>query len=111
MAKLTRKHKVETRTIAVKVPVSLFEDLKAFRQELQEFDNTMILNINELIVTTLKRDLRTAREELKRLQETPLQPPAVMQTTADSITTAPSSATPPPTTTSSGPTAHKVHSA
>lgn len=91
MAKITRKHKVETRTIAVKVPVSLFEDLKAFRQELQEFDNTMILNVNELIVTALKRDLRTAREELKRLQETPLQPPAIMQTTinpvASSVTT------------------------
>lgn len=85
MAKLTRKHKVETRTIAVKVPVSLFEDLKAFRQELQEFDNTMILNVNELIVTALKRDLRTAREELKRLQETPLQPPAIMQTTIDPV--------------------------
>ncbi len=110
MAKLTRKHKVETRTIAVKVPVSLFEDLKAFRQELQEFDNTMILNVNELIVTALKRDLRTAREELRRLQETPLQPPAVMQTTADS-TTESLSTTPPPTTASSSPTVHKVHSA
>ncbi|MCB1780294.1 MAG: hypothetical protein KDJ34_09390 [Candidatus Competibacteraceae bacterium] len=110
MAKITRKHKVETRTISVKVPLSLFEDLRVFRQELQDFDNTMILNVNELIVTALKRDLRTAREELKRLQETPLQPPAVMQTTADSTIESPSTTPPPPTTTSSSPTAHKVHS-
>jgi hypothetical protein len=94
MAKITRKKQSETRTLSVKIPQSLYEDLRAFRQELQEFDPAMILNVNDLIVTALKRDLRIAREELTSLKNKPLQPPAVMQTTVDSVITEPSPTAP-----------------
>ena len=99
MTKITRKKLSETRTLSVKIPQSLFEDLKAFRQELKEFDPAMILNVNDLIVTALKRDLRIAREELTSLKNTPLQPPAVMQTTVDSVITEPPPAAPSTTAT------------
>jgi len=99
MTKITRKKLSETRTLSVKIPQSLFEDLKAFRQELKEFDPAMILNVNDLIVTALKRDLRIAREELTSLKNTPLKPPAVMQTTVDSVTMGPLPAAPLATTT------------
>lgn len=95
MGKITRKQKVETRNLSVRVPLPLFEDLQAFRQEVQNFDDTMVFNVNELIVAALKRDLRVAREELESLKEIKMLPPAVMQTTADSTTTTqPSTTTP-----------------
>ncbi|HRW67004.1 MAG TPA: hypothetical protein P5032_14900 [Candidatus Competibacter sp.] len=95
MGKITRKQKVETRNLSVRVPLPLFEELQAFRQEVQAFDDTMIFNINELIVTALKRDLRVAKEELDSLKAIKMKPPAVMQTTADPVTTAQPAATPP----------------
>jgi len=87
MGKITRKQKVETRNLSIRVPLPLFEELQALRQEVQAFDDTMIFNINELIVTALKRDLRVAREELESLKEIKMKPSAVMQTTANSTTT------------------------
>lgn len=95
MGKITRKQKAETRNLSVRVPLPLFEELQAFRQEVQAFDDTMIFNINELIVTALKRDLRVAKEELDSLKAIKMKPPAVMQTTADPVTTAQPAATPP----------------
>jgi GTPase involved in cell partitioning and DNA repair len=81
MSKITRKKNILTRTITVKLPQSLYEDLQAFRQELKEYDDTMILDVNDLVVTALKRDLRLAREELQKLKNNPMKPDPIQQST------------------------------
>ena len=86
MSKITRKKVNPTRVISVKLPLSLYEDLQAFRQELQAFDNTMILDINDLVASALKRDLRVAREELENLKQVAMKPPPTQQST---LTTTP----------------------
>jgi len=94
MKKITRKPKAEMRVLSVRVPLPLFEELQAFREALQAFDDTMIFNVNDLMVTALKRDLRVAWEELESLKKLKFQQPAVMQTTADLANTVPPSAMP-----------------
>lgn len=84
MSKIIRKKTIPTRAIAVKLPQSLYEDLQAFRQELKEYDDTMILDVNDLVVTALKRDLRLAREELQKLKNVPMKPDPVQQSTLTS---------------------------
>lgn len=81
MSKITRKKVNPTRVISVKLPLSLYEDLQAFRQELQAFDNTMILDVNDLVASALKRDLRVAREELESLKQVAMKPPPTQQST------------------------------
>ena len=81
MSKITRKKVHPTRVISVKLPLSLYEDLQAFRQELQAFDNTMILDVNDLVASALKRDLRVAREELESLRQVAMKPPPTQQST------------------------------
>ena len=81
MSKITRKKVNPTRVISVKLPLSLYEDLQAFRQELQAFDNTMILDVNDLVASALKRDLRVAREELESLRQVAMKPPPTQQST------------------------------
>ncbi|HAN92905.1 MAG TPA: hypothetical protein DCQ33_12625 [Nitrospira sp.] len=81
MSKITRKKINPTRVISVKLPLSLYEDLQAFRQELQAFDNTMILDVNDLVASALKRDLRVAREELENLKQVAMKPPPTQQST------------------------------
>ncbi len=89
MKKITRKPKAETRVLSVRVPLPLFEELQAFREALQAFDDTMIFNVNELMVTALKRDLRVAWDELESLKgiERPVSP--IRQTTFDPGATEP----------------------
>ena len=89
MRKITRKKINPTRVISVKLPLSLYDDIQAFRQELQAFDSTMILDINDLVTSALKRDLRVAREELENLKKVAMKPPPARQTT---LTPAPASA-------------------
>jgi hypothetical protein len=89
MSKITLKRIHSTRVISVKLPLSLYEELQAFRQELQAFDNTMILDVNDLVASALKRDLRVAREELESLKQVAMKPPPARQTT---LTPAPVSA-------------------
>jgi hypothetical protein len=84
MSKITRKKTIPTRAITVKLPQSLYEDLQDFRQALREYDETMILDVNDLVVTALKRDLRLAREELEKLKNTPIKPDPVQQSTLTS---------------------------
>ncbi len=81
MSKITRKKVNPTRVISVKLPLSLYEDLQAFRQELQAFDNTMILDVNDLVASALKRDLRVAREELESLRQVAMKPLPTQQST------------------------------
>ncbi|HMQ97101.1 MAG TPA: hypothetical protein PKC42_03315 [Candidatus Nanoperiomorbaceae bacterium] len=81
MSKITRKKINPTRVISVKLPLSLYEDLQAFRQELQAFDNTMILDVNDLVASALKRDLRVAREELENLKQVTMKSPPTQQST------------------------------
>ena len=81
MSKITRKKVHPTRVISVKLPLSLYEDLQAFRQELQAFDNTMILDVNDLVAFALKRDLRVAREELESLKQVAMKPPPTQPST------------------------------
>ena len=90
MKKITRKPKAETRVLSVRVPLPLFEELQAFREALQAFDDTMIFNVNELMVTALKRDLRVAWDELESLKgiERPASP--IRQTTLGPGATEPS---------------------
>ena len=89
MRKITRKKINPTRVIYVKLPLSLYEDIQAFRQELQAFDSTMILDVNDLVTSALKRDLRVAREELENLKKVAMKPAPARQTT---LTPAPASA-------------------
>ena len=81
MSKITRKKINPTRMISIKIPLSLYDDLQAFRQELQAFDNTMILDVNDLVASALKRDLRVAREELENLKQVAMKPPPTQQST------------------------------
>ena len=81
MSKITRKKINPTRVISIKLPLSLYEDLQAFRRELQAFDNTMILDVNDLVASALKRDLRVAREELESLKQVAMKPPPTQQST------------------------------
>ncbi|MCP5135164.1 MAG: hypothetical protein H6976_16625 [Gammaproteobacteria bacterium] len=99
MKKITRKPKAEMRVLSVRVPLPLFEELQAFREALQAFDDTMIFNINELMVTALKRDLRVAWDELENLKGVKRPPPLIRQTTLDSGATVPSPAAPSATAT------------
>lgn len=92
MKKITRKPKAETRVLSVRVPLPLFEELQAFREALQAFDDTMIFNVNELMVTALKRDLRVAWDELESLKGIERPAPPIRQTTLDSEVTEPSPA-------------------
>ena len=75
MKKLTSRKKPELRTLSVRVPRDLYESLEAFRRELQAFDDTMVLDVNELVAVALKRDLRVAREELEHLKRGALKSP------------------------------------
>ena len=72
------------RVLSVRVPLPLFEELQAFREALQAFDDTMIFNVNELMVTALKRDLRVAWDELESLKGIERLSPPIKQTTLDS---------------------------
>ena len=92
MKKITRKPKAETHVLSVRVPLPLFEELQAFREALQAFDDTMIFNVNELMVTALKRDLRVAWDELESLKGIERSAPPIRQTTLDPEVTEPSSA-------------------
>ena len=82
------------RVLSVRVPLPLFEELQAFREALQAFDDTMIFNVNELMVMALKRDLRVAWDELESLKGIKRPAPPIRQTTMDSVTTAPSTTAP-----------------
>lgn len=84
MSKITRKKMIPTRMITVKLPQSLYEDLQDFRQALKAYDDTMILDVNDLVATALKRDLRLAREELQKLKNVPMKPDPVQQSTLTS---------------------------
>lgn len=84
MKKITRKPKAEMRVLSVRVPLPLFDELQAFREALQAFDDTMIFNVNELMVTALKRDLRVAWDELESLKGIERPAPPIRQTTLDS---------------------------
>ena len=99
MKKITRKPKAETRVLSVRVPLPLFEELQAFREALQAFDDTMSFNVNELMVTALKRDLRVAWDELESLKGIERPTPPIRQTTLDSGAMEPSPATPSATAT------------
>ena len=92
MKKITRKPKAEMRVLSVRVPLPLFEELQAFREALQAFDDTMIFNVNELMVTALKRDLRVAWDELESLKGIERSAPPIRQTTLDPGATKPSPA-------------------
>jgi len=89
MKKITRKPKAETHILSVRVPLPLFEELQAFREALQAFDDTMIFNVNELMVTALKRDLRVAWDELESLKGIERSAPPIKQTTLDPRATEP----------------------
>jgi len=89
MKKITRKPKAETHILSVRVPLPLFEELQAFREALQVFDDTMIFNVNELMVTALKRDLRVAWDELESLKGIERPAPPIRQTTLDPGATEP----------------------
>ena len=89
MKKITRKPKAETRVLSVRVPLPLFEELQAFREALQAFDDTMIFNVNELMVTALKRDLRVAWDELESLKSIEKPAPPIRQMTLDPGATEP----------------------
>jgi len=93
MKKITRKPKAETRVLSVRVPLPLFEELQALREALQAFDDTMIFNVNELMVTALKRDLRVAWDELESLKGIKKPLPPIRQTTLDPGAAEPSPAT------------------
>ncbi len=81
MSKITRKKSNPTRVMSVKLPLSLYDDLQAFRKELQAFDDTMILDVNDLVASALRRDLRVAREELENLKKVAMKPPPARQST------------------------------
>lgn len=89
MKKLKPKKKREMHTLAVRVPLNLYESLNAFKKELQQFDETMIFDVSELVTVALRRDLRVAREELDQLKQVALKPPPVRQST---VTPAPTDA-------------------
>lgn len=81
MRKIKSKKKPEMRTLSVRIPRDLYDSLDAFKEELQDFDKTMILDVNELVTLALRRDLRVAQEELEQLRQIPLKPPPVRQST------------------------------
>ena len=89
MRKIKSKKKPEMRTLSVRIPRDLYDSLDAFKEELQDFDKTMILDVNELVTLALRRDLRVAQEELEQLRQIPLKPPPVRQST---VTPAPAPA-------------------
>ena len=79
MRKIKSKKKPEMRTLSVRIPRDLYDSLDAFKEELQDFDKTMILDVNELVTLALRRDLRVAQEELEQLRQIPLKLPSVRQ--------------------------------
>ena len=81
MRKIKSKKKPEMRTLSVRIPRDLYDSLDAFKEELQDFDKTMVLDVNELVTLALRRDLRVAQEELEQLRQIPLKPPPVRQST------------------------------
>ena len=89
MRKIKSKKKPEMRTLSVRIPRDLYDSLDSFKEELQDFDKTMILDVNELVTLALRRDLRVAQEELEQLRQIPLKPPPVRQST---VTPVPASA-------------------
>lgn len=89
MRKIKSKKKPEMRTLSVRIPRDLYDSLDAFKEELQDFDKTMILDVNELVTLALRRDLRVAQEELEQLRQIPLKPPPVRRST---VTPAPAPA-------------------
>lgn len=84
MKKLTSRKKPEWRTLSVRLPRDLYESLEAFHQELRAFDESMVLDVNALVIAALRRDLRVAREELAQLKQVALEPPPVRQSTVGS---------------------------
>lgn len=81
MKKITSKKNANMRTLSVRIPSDLYESLEAFHQALKAFDDTMILDVNELVTIALRRDLRMAQEELEKLKTVTLKPPPVRQST------------------------------
>ena len=46
MRKIKSKKKPEMRTLSVRIPRDLYDSLDAFKEELQDFDKTMVLDVS-----------------------------------------------------------------